>query len=74
MTPPIRSSVADAVNLVNGHAGRATVHLLFKGESEVDFIANSARLEGDEFSFEAGFECFSGRIDEVAGIRTELIH
>lgn len=72
--PPIRQKIADAVQLVNDHAGRATVHLLFKGESEIDFIANAARLEGEAFSFEAGFESFSGSLDEVGDIRTEVIH
>lgn len=70
---PIRQKVADAVQLVNNHAGRASVHLCFKGESEIDFIANSARLDGEAFSFEAGYESFSGSLDEIANIRTELI-
>ena len=74
MYAPIRQKIADAVELVNSHAGRATVHLLFKGESEIDFVANAARLDGEVFSFEAGFEQFSGHLEEVGDIRTELIH
>ena len=74
MDPRIRSAVANAVDLVNANAGRATVHLLFHGEPELDFVANAARLEGDIFKFEAGIEAFSGTVDELAEIRAELVN
>ena len=73
MEAPIRRAVADAVELVNTHAGKAAVHLLFKGEDEIDFIANSARIEGDQFEFASGFESFTGSVGELSRIRAELI-
>ena len=72
-TTPIRQAVADAVQLVNANAGKANIHLLFRDEPELDFVANAARIDGEVFEFTAGIESFSGRLEELAGIRSELI-
>jgi hypothetical protein len=71
----LQSAVADAVNLVNAHSGQASVHLRFNSDdfAEVDLVANSATLQGDHFSFTAGFETVGGTLAELADIRAEVI-
>lgn len=71
----IQRAVSDAVQLVNTHSGQASVHLCFQSRElpEVDFVANSASLQGDRFRFTAGFETFDGTVAELSDIRTELI-
>ena len=71
----LQQAVADAVNLVNTHSGQASVRLWFNSAEfgEVDFVANSASLQGDKFSFAAGFETYDGLVAELANIKTELI-
>jgi len=72
--PELRRSVMDAIKLVNTHSGRATVSLRFNDEaSDVDFVANSARVEGERFVFQAGFETYAGDIEDLTSIRAELI-
>jgi hypothetical protein len=72
----LERAVADAVDLVNAHAGRACVRLRFRNSGEcgnVALLANSATLQGDRFSFRAGFETVDGTIAELADISAELI-
>jgi len=74
MTAELRRAVAEAVDVVNRHAGRTTVHLRFVGDAApVDFVANSARLQGGTFEFQAGYEKYGGSIEELSDISTELI-
>jgi hypothetical protein len=72
----LRQAVADAVDLVNSNPGQASVSLLFQGGEfpELDFVANSAFLEGEQFVFTSGFERFGGSLKELTSIRAELIH
>ena len=75
MNPNLNQAVRDAVDLVNSNAGHTSVHLMFHDDSSaLDFIANSARLQGPMFEFNAGFETYGGRIDELSDIRFEIIN
>jgi hypothetical protein len=74
MNLELRRAVADAVRLVNSHSGRACVSLRFSEDpAEINFVANAARMQGEAFEFQAGFETYGGKLDELSGIRTELI-
>ncbi len=71
----LRKAVTDAVDLVNSHSGAASVRLEFNSATvpPVDFVANSGSVEGEHFTFTAGFETYGGSVDELKGIQTELI-
>jgi hypothetical protein len=70
----LRRAVAEAIALVNSHSGHTSVHLRFVNDpSEIDFIANSGRLQGTAFEFQAGFETYAGSVDELSEIKTEVI-
>jgi hypothetical protein len=71
----LKRAVAEAVDQVNTHSGRACVHLRFNSADlpELEFLANSARLMGEKFLFTSGFETYDGSIEELASIRTEVI-
>ncbi len=71
----LRKAVLDVVELVNAHSGAASVRLEFNSEVEpkVDFIAHAAEFDDDKFTFTAGFETYSGTLDELEGIRAKLI-
>ena len=74
--PELQRAVANAVDLVNRHSGETTVRLRFRSEDpqpEVDFVANSASFDEGAFVFTAGFETYSGSIQDLTDIRTELI-
>ena len=74
MNPELRRAVADAVELVNSHSGRTCVSLRFSQEPTViNFVANAARMHGEAFEFQAGFETYGGQLEELSEIRTELI-
>ncbi len=74
LNPGLQTAVADAVRMVNTQPGMTCVRLKFAGEpAEIDFVANSADLLGDRFTFTAGFQTFDGSVRELADIRTELI-
>jgi hypothetical protein len=70
----LRRAVMQAVDLVNTHSGQTSVHLRFAHEPvDVDFVANSAQMQGERFEFQAGFETYGGKIDELSDIKTEVI-
>jgi len=71
----LQRAVADAVNLVNTHSGQAAVRLQFASadQADLDLVANSASLKGDQFTFTAGFETVVGTVAELANIRAEVI-
>ncbi len=71
----LRKAVTDAVDLVNSHSGAASVRLEFNSETAppLDFVANSGSVEGEHFTFTAGFETYGGSVEELKGIRAELI-
>ncbi len=71
----LRKAVTDAVDLVNSHSGAASVRLEFNSETvpPVDFVANSGSVDGGHFTFTAGFETYGGSVEELKGIRAELI-
>ncbi|MCG3127555.1 MAG: hypothetical protein CHACPFDD_02418 [Phycisphaerae bacterium] len=73
-TTTLRTSVEDAIKLVNLHSGQANVRLWFNTQPPYDFIANSGTLQGDNFVFTAGFETIEGRIHDLREIRAELIN
>lgn len=76
MTPnqtDIRRAVADAVQLVNRHPGQTCIRLRFRDEYAEDFVANSAALNGESFSFSAGFDTYGGALEDLATIETETI-
>ncbi|MFQ5806899.1 MAG: hypothetical protein ACE5I3_10660 [Phycisphaerae bacterium] len=74
MSVELRRAVAQAVDLVNSHSGETSVQLRFAGDrSELDFVANSARLQGAIFEFQAGFETYGGSVEELSEIKTEVI-
>ncbi len=73
MHGPIQSAVADAVNLVNRHSGKTTIHLRFVDTGEIDIIANAATFTDGAFEFQAGFETVGGSIDELLSIQAEVI-
>ncbi len=72
----LKRAVAEAVDQVNAHSGRACVHLRFNAGDlpELEFMANSGRVSGGDFVFTSGFETYGGSIQELASIRTELIN
>jgi hypothetical protein len=69
----IRTAVADAVRLVNRHPGQTCIRLRFRDEYAEDFVANSGILNGESFSFSAGFETYGGDVCDLAAIETETI-
>ena len=63
MSQELRRAVMQAVNLVNAHSGQTSVHLRFADDpAAVDFVANSARIQGERF--------FAGRSEKP--IRTRV--
>lgn len=74
MKPNLNQAVRQAVELVNLHGGHTSVKLRFSDDpNSLDFIANSAKLQGPLFEFNAGFETYGGRVDELSEIRFEVI-
>ena len=74
MLADLRSAVELAVDSVNSHSGETCVWVRFAGDpNEIDFIARSAQFKDGHFEFQAGIETLAGEINEVTGIRTELI-
>jgi hypothetical protein len=74
MDPRLHHAVVRAVDVVNSHSGHTTVHLRFAEDlADVDFVANSAKLHGVTFEFQAGFETYGGSVDELSEIKTEVI-
>ena len=71
----LKRAVAEAINQVNAHSGRACVHLRFNSVElpELEFLANSGSLVGERFAFTSGFDTYDGSIAELASIRTEVI-
>lgn len=70
----IRRAVADAVALVNKRPGRTMVRLRFAEDAlEVDFVANSAKLEGERFTFMSGVEAYEGNLREIAEASAQAI-
>jgi len=75
MTAELQRAVANAVNLVNTHAGQTAVRLRFADDpSEVDFVANAATCADGSFEFQAGFETYGGNVAELSDICAEVIH
>ncbi|MFH1748190.1 MAG: hypothetical protein ABIG44_14240 [Planctomycetota bacterium] len=72
----LQRAVSQAVKLVNAHSGQTSVHLCFRSMDfpEIDFVANSASIQGDKFHFTAGFETFDGSVTELTDIRAQLIN
>jgi len=74
MHPNLHRAVAEAIDVVNAHSGQTTVHLRFADDpAELDFVANAAALRDGSFEFHAGFETYSGSLEELSDIRTEVI-
>ncbi len=74
MGAELRRAIAEAVDVVNSHSGQTSVHLRFVNDpSEIDFIANSGRLQGGIFEFQAGFETYGGSVDDLSEIKTEVL-
>jgi len=74
VSPELRRAVMQAVDLVNTHSGQTSVHLRFAADpAAIDFVANSARMQGGEFEFQAGFETYTGSVEELSDIKTEVI-
>jgi hypothetical protein len=74
VSPELRRAVMQAVDLVNSHSGKTSVHLRFADDpAAIDFVANSARMQGGKFEFQAGFETYAGSVEELSDIRTEVI-
>lgn len=74
MSLELRRAVMQAVNLVNAHSGQTSVHLRFADDpSAIDFVANSARIQGERFEFQSGFETYGGAVEELSDIKTEVI-
>lgn len=73
--PELARAMANVVHLVNAHSGQASVCLRFasRDAGELDFVANSAAMRGDQFEFTAGFETYVGRLGELADVRAEVI-
>ncbi len=72
----LQRAVSHAVNLVNTHSGNASIMLRFKDSdgADIDFVANSARLDGEKFLFTAGYEEYAGLIEELSAIEARLIN
>lgn len=67
-------AVQEAVSLVNRNAGATHIRLRFRDDpSAIDFVANSARCSGNAFEFQAGFETYRGKVDELQDILVEVI-
>lgn len=74
MSAEISRTVSNAVTLVNQHAGAACVRLQFTDDPiELDFIASSASISGDEFQFRSGFETYSGNVSDLKHCKVEVI-
>jgi hypothetical protein len=74
MNPEMRRQVDHAVNTVNTHQGETCVYLQFEDDAqEIDFMASSARMEGESFEFSSGCETLRGSLGEVRAIRAEII-
>ena len=71
----VRADLQQAISTVNDHAGQTCIYVQFSDDpTEIDFIANSARITEGGFEFQAGIETLTGAIEEIAAIRTEVIH
>ena len=74
MSQELRKAVDRAVSTVNSHQGETCVYLTFADDAqEFDFMASSARCEGEAFEFCSGCETISGRVAEIRSIRAEII-
>ena len=73
MIGEIQTAVADAVDLVNRHSGKTTIHLQFVDTGEIDIIANAATMIAGAFEFKAGFETVGGSVEELLSIKAEVI-
>lgn len=74
MAGTLNEAIKDAVTLVNSHSGETSVWLSFEDDPVgIDFVANAARVSGNRFEFQSGFETYSGSFEELAGIRAEVI-
>lgn len=74
MNTMVQQAVADAVDLVNTHAGRTCIRLRFEGDLDaVDFVANAAKLQEGRFEFQAGIETYQGMVSELSEINAHLI-
>lgn len=74
MSFELHRAVKQAVELVNAHSGQTSVHLRFADDpADIDFVANSARMLGEKFEFQAGFETYGGSVEELSDIKTEVI-
>jgi hypothetical protein len=70
----IRAAVNEAVKVVNANAGKTCVHLQFAGDPiGLDFVANAATFQGGAFEFQAGFETYGGSVEELSGVRADVI-
>lgn len=70
----LRRAVMQAIDLVNAHSGQTSVHLRFADDPvDIDFVANSARMLGEKFEFQAGFETYGGTVEELSDIKIEVI-
>lgn len=70
----LRRAVMRAIDLVNAHSGQTSVHLRFAGDpAAIDFVANSARMQGGRFEFQSGFETYGGDVEELSDIKTQVI-
>lgn len=71
----LQVAVAEAVARVNSQPGCVNVRLRF-GDGDpavVDLVANAARLQGSAFEFVAGYETYSGNVEELAEIEVTAI-
>ena len=74
MNAELTRSVSDAVSMVNEHAGAACVRLWFADDpAEIDFVASSASLAGDQFQFRSGFETYAGVVGDLRQIKVDVI-
>jgi len=74
MNTMLKTAIVDAVDMVNSHAGQTRVLMRFVDDpTGYDFIANAARIHGGLFEFQAGFDSYSGSLDELSEIKAELI-
>jgi hypothetical protein len=66
--------IRDVVRMVNENSGQTNVRLRYCDDcDEISFVANSARLDGSNFEFVAGFETYCGSVQDLADLSATVI-
>lgn len=70
----LNNVIRDVVRMVNENSGQTSVRLRYCDDcDDINFVANSARLDGCSFEFVAGFETYCGTVEDLADLSANVI-